>query len=528
MRDLMECKAEVLRRSESRIKERAARRARILAVCIPLCFVFAVCSIIALPQIMTDNANGSFDGQKLPTATVGGHYGNSNGSNNGGNQIYGDASNKGENQTNGNGNGASNGSDDSDDFPDSPDSNGDSALPPWLDRPVNLHATNLMASITSNRVNVLDNLGSQNAAVTDFALRLFRASEKNSENTLISPLSVLCALSMTANGAEEETLREMEAVLGMTKEELNLYLYSYVKSLPQDEKYKLSLANSIWLTEDERFSVNRDFLQTVADYYGADIYKAPFNNQTLRDINNWVKQKTDKMIPKVLDEISPETVMCLINALAFDAEWSDMYCELQVQDGKFTREDGVKQDAEFMYSSESTYLEDDNATGFIKYYKRGKYAFVALLPKENVSVSEYIATLDGESLHKLLSNPQRAEVDAAIPKFECEYGVEMSNILKGMGMIDAFDANNADFDGLGNSENGNICIGQVIHKTYISVAEQGTKAGAATVVTIPPGAAPGEPEVPKQVYLDRPFVYMLIDCENNIPFFIGTMTDIEK
>ena len=505
MRDLLECKAEVLRRSESRIKERAAKRARILAVCIPLCFVFAVCSIIALPQIMTDNANGSFDGQKLPTASVGGHYGNSNGSNNGGNQIYGDGSNKGENQ-----------------------SNGDSALPPWPDRPVNLQATNLMANITSNRVNILGNLSSQNAAVTDFALRLFRASEKSGENTLISPLSVLCALSMTANGAEEETLREMEAVLGMTKEELNLYLYSYVKSLPQDEKYKLSLANSIWFTEDESFSVNRDFLQTVADYYGADIYKAPFNNQTLRDINNWVKQKTDGMIPKVLDEISPETVMCLINALAFDAEWSDMYCELQVQDGKFTREDGVKQDAEFMYSSESTYLEDDNATGFIKYYKRGKYAFVALLPKENVSVSEYIATLDGESLHKLLSNPQRAEVNAAIPKFESEYDVEMSNILKSMGMTAAFDENNADFGRLGSSTAGNIYISRVLHKTYISVAEQGTKAGAATVVEMNDGGAPGEPEVPKQVYLDRPFVYMLIDCENNIPFFIGTMTDIEK
>ena len=505
MRDIMECKAEVLRRSESRIKERAAKRARVLAVCIPLCFVFAVCSIIALPQIMTDNANSSFDGQKLPTATVGGHYGNSNGSNNGGNQIYGDGTNKGENQ-----------------------SNGDVVIPPWPDRPVNLQATNLMASVTSNRVNILDNLGSQNAAVTDFALRLFRASEKSGENTLISPLSVLCALSMTANGAEEETLREMESVLGMTKDELNLYLYSYVKSLPQGEKYKLSLANSIWFTEDESFTVNQDFLQTVADYYGADIYKAPFNKQTCDDINSWVKQKTDGMIPEVLDEISPDTVMYLINALAFEAEWSDVYCEFQVQDGVFTREDGVKQDVEFMYSSESKYLEDEFATGFIKYYKGGKYAFAALLPKEDLTVSEYIATLDGESLHKLLSNPQRAEVNAAIPKFECEYGVEMSNILKGMGMTDAFDANNADFDGLGTSANGNIFIGQVIHKTFISVGELGTKAGAVTVVDMPAGSAPGEPEEPKQVYLDRPFVYMLIDCENDIPFFIGTMTDIEK
>lgn len=145
---------------------------------------------------------------------------------------------------------------------------------------------NLMEGVTPNEVNALDDLSTQNADVTDFAIRLFKASEESGKNTLISPLSVLCALAMTANGAEEETLEQMEALLGITAEELNLYLYSYMKNLPQGDKYKLSLANSIWFTEDERFTVNQDFLQTNADYYGADIYKAAFDNQTCKDINN--------------------------------------------------------------------------------------------------------------------------------------------------------------------------------------------------------------------------------------------------
>ena len=391
-----------------------------------------------------------------------------------------------------------------------------------------IQAENLMHGVTPRNVETEKTPLSQNAAVTDFALRLFRASNENGKNTLISPLSVLCALSMTANGAEEETLSQMEAVLGMTREELNLYLYSYMNNLPKGEKYKLSLANSIWFTEDKRFTVNQDFLQTVADYYGADIYKAPFNSQTCDDINNWVKQRTDEMIPEILDDISPDAVMYLVNALAFDAEWDDIYKETQVREGIFTRDDGVKQDVEFMYSSESKYLEDENAAGFIKYYKGGKYAFAALLPKEDLTVSEYIATLDGESLNALLANPKHATVHTSIPKFETEYSVEMSNILKSMGMTAAFDENNADFGRLGSSTAGNIYISRVLHKTYISVAEQGTKAGAATVVEMNDGGAPGEPEEPKQVILDRPFVYMLIDCENNIPFFIGTMTDIEK
>ena len=387
-----------------------------------------------------------------------------------------------------------------------------------------VQAKDLMEGITPNNVTALDNLSSQNADVTDFAIRLFKASEESGKNTLISPLSVLCALAMTANGAEEETLQQMEEVLGMTNEDLNLYLYSYMKSLPQGDKYKLSLANSIWFTEDERFTVNQDFLQTNADYYGADIYKAPFNEQTKKDINNWVKQNTDEMIPEILDRVPVDAIMYLVNALAFEAEWSAIYKKDQVREGVFTKEDNTKQNVDFMYGSEGTYLKDENAAGFMKYYKGGKYAFVAMLPDEGVSVSDYIASLTGESVNALLTNPQHTTVYTAIPKFETEYSVEMSEILKDMGMPKAFDPNNAEFEGLGTSSAGNIFISRVLHKTFISVGEKGTKAGAATVVEMADGAA-AEPQEPKEIYLNRPFVYMLIDCENNIPFFIGTMMD---
>ena len=389
-----------------------------------------------------------------------------------------------------------------------------------------VQAKDLMEGITPNNVTAMDDFSSQNADVTDFAIRLFKASEESGKNTLISPLSVLCALAMTANGAEEETLQQMEEVLGMTTEDLNLYLYSYMKNLPQGDKYKLSLANSIWFTEDERFTVNQDFLQTNADYYGADIYKAPFNEQTKKDINNWVKQNTDEMIPEILDRVPVDAIMYLVNALAFEAEWSAIYKKDQVREGVFTKEDNTKQNVDFMYGSEGTYLEDENAAGFMKYYKGGKYAFVAMLPDEGVSVSDYIASLTGESVNALLTNPQHTTVYTAIPKFETEYSVEMSEILKDMGMPKAFDPNNAEFEGLGTSSAGNIFISRVLHKTFISVGEKGTKAGAATVVEMADGAA-AEPQEPKEVYLDRPFVYMLIDCENNIPFFIGTMMDVD-
>ena len=366
-----------------------------------------------------------------------------------------------------------------------------------------------------------------NVAVTDFAVRLFKASQDDGKNTLISPLSVLAALSMTANGADKDTLTQMQNVLGMPIDQLNAWINNYMTNLPEEEKYKLSLANSIWFTDDERFTVNQDFLQTNADYFGADIYRAPFDDTTCKEINKWVEDKTDGMIKNILDQIPAEAVMYLINALAFDAEWQDIYFESQVRKGEFTTENDDKRKIDMMYSEENKYLEDKKATGFIKYYKDRKYAFAALLPKEGVSVSEYISSLDGEHLNELLTNAKSAVVNTSIPKFESEYDVEMSEVLKGMGMPDAFSSAAADFSKLGHSTEGNIFISRVLHKTFISVDERGTKAGAATVVEMNDECAMLV-EDPKQVYLDRPFVYMLIDCETNLPFFIGTMMDVES
>ena len=393
---------------------------------------------------------------------------------------------------------------------------------------VTVKAADLMEGITPNEVKGLDDLDEYNPYVVDFAIRLFKSNNKQSENVLISPLSVMCALAMTVNGADGETRAQMENALGMRADELNLYVYTYMNRLASGEKYKLGMANSIWFVDSDHFLANQKFLQANADYYGAGIFKTSFDDQTLKDINLWVKKATDGMIEDVLDRIPSEAVMYLVNALAFEAEWSEIYKKEEVRGGTFTKEDGSVQNVDMMHSSESVYLEDDNATGFIKYYKDQKYAFVALLPNEGLTVSEYVASLNGEALYALLNGAQSITVKTAIPKFESEFDTEMSEALKSMGMIDAFDENKADFSKLGSSSAGNIFINRVIHKTYISVGEKGTRAGAATTVEMANKfAAPDGMDV-KQVYLDRPFVYMLIDCENNIPFFIGTMTNVNS
>jgi serpin B len=383
----------------------------------------------------------------------------------------------------------------------------------------------LMTDVTQNDVTLPENIDAECVKATEFSLELFKETNEDGKNTLISPISVLYALSMTANGADGETLEQMESVLGMSTEELNIYLYAYINSLPKSEKYKLSIANSIWFKDDGSINVNQGFLQINADYYGADIYKAKFDRQTLKDINGWVNNKTDGMIPEVINEIPAEAVMYLINALAFDAEWESPYSEWDVYDGKFKCEDGTDIDVKMMRGSDGFYLEDEKATGFMKFYDGRKYAFVALLPNEGISVSDYVLSLDGQSLQATLNNPlYGVALYTSMPKFTVEYDVEMSGILKDMGMVDAFDSSAADFSSLGVSEAGNIFINRVIHKTFIEVGELGTRAGAATAVEINEESAP---EVVKQVHLDRPFVYMLIDWENKVPFFVGSLCEVE-
>jgi len=362
-----------------------------------------------------------------------------------------------------------------------------------------------------------------NIAAINFSLNLFKRN-LSSENTLISPVSVLSALGMTSNGAREDTLSQMEEVFGLPREKINQLLDLYIRNLPDEDKLKVSMANSIWFREGGSIDVNKDFLQTNSNYYNAGIYRSPFDEATLKDINHWVSKETDGMIENILDKIPEDAMMYLINALSFDAEWETIYFDYQIRKDFFTAHDGTIQRVDMMVSGENQYIEDDGAKGFMKNYAGGKYAFVALLPPEDLSLSEYISTLNGEKLYSLMKNVEHTKVNALMPKFTTEYDVELSDILVSMGMVDAFDVEKSDLTDLGIADD-NLYISRVIHKTKIEVGEKGTKAGAASVVEVLVGSA--APEDPKIVYLDKPFMYLIVDTESYLPLFIGTILFVE-
>ncbi|MDO5344838.1 MAG: serpin family protein [Lachnospiraceae bacterium] len=360
--------------------------------------------------------------------------------------------------------------------------------------------------------------------ITDFSVRLLQECAQENENLMISPVSVMAVFAMLGNGAAGETLTQMEAVFGMKMPELNQYLQVYLDALAKSKGCEWNIGNSIWLNgEGGAGAVKESFLEANTGYHGAEVVSLPFDEAALERVNQWVSDKTNGRIDRMLDDISPDSMMYLINAIAFQGEWAKAYEEYQIEDGIFTKEDGTEQETKLMYSEESSYLSDDTASGFLKYYQGSRYAFAALLPEEGVALQDYLSSLTGEKLYGVLQNAREATVYTKLPKFKSEYSVELNTALEQMGITDAFQEL-ADFSGISDIP---LRVDRVLHKTFIDVNEHGTEAAAATIVETKAMAAfPGEDDEQQiyQVYLDRPFLYMIVDTDSMNPIFIGTVT----
>lgn len=374
-------------------------------------------------------------------------------------------------------------------------------------------------------------------AAANFAFELLKESNKaeyEGDSLLVSPLSVMLALSMTANGAEGETLKQFEKVLGgkMDIDSLNAQLFNYTSSLTSTDKAKFNLANAVWLTSDPSFSVNRHFISRIENTFDADIVAADMTKPaTVDEINSWVKKETYDMIDKIIDESSldRDTMMVLLNAIAFDAKWeSEIPDELCYQD-IFNGASG-KKTVTFMRNVCREYIEGENELGVIKNYAGGKYAFLALLPDEDISITKYVESLTGEKFLELYDNRKQSNSSikaiAVMPHFSFDCNINMNGVLKKMGINDAFNRFDADLSGLGVCKNGNLYIGQVLHKTHIDLDNSGTRAAAVTAVFGMLATSIAPTPTYKVIELDRPFVYAIIDTQTGLPIFLGVCENI--
>lgn len=338
------------------------------------------------------------------------------------------------------------------------------------------------------------------------------------DNLLLSPLSAADALCLTMEGAAGETRQQMETVLGEAET-----MGGYFSTIRGASGEQLTMADSVWIRNDPALSVNDNFLAIAAGNYQAEVYSAPFDEDTCSDINTWVEDQTDGEIQNLIEQINDDDIMYLINTTLFDAKWQNQYKSEDIRDRTFTTKSGTQKDVQMMYSNENIYLENDFCTGLLKYYEGKDYAFVGLLPDDNVTISQLVDRLDGDTLHELINGRISAEVEAGIPVFTGDTKLDLADVLPDMGMPLAFSPG-ADFSELATYDGRDLCIGHVFHQTRIEVNAQGTKAAAATAVVMTSRAAETSSSR-HTVILNRPFVYMLVDMEQEIPVFIGVMTD---
>lgn len=213
-----------------------------------------------------------------------------------------------------------------------------------------------------------------------------------------------------------------------------------------------------------------------------------------------------------------------LGSIIFDDVLISMEIGITVREDEFTTQDGDKKTVDFMHSIEYGYIELPHAIGFTKPYADNQYSFVALLPDEGLELSNFIDLIDSKTLINAVKNQRNDEVYTSMPKFAFEYSKELSEVLKELGIKDAFDENFADFGSLVHSRDGNIYINRVIHKTKIEVDERGTKAGAVTAVEMTAGSA--ALKEPKTVNLNRPFFFMIVDSKFSMPIFMGALNNV--
>lgn len=356
------------------------------------------------------------------------------------------------------------------------------------------------------------------SAVNDFSVKLMQAQMTEGENTLLSPLSAMYALSMTANGADGATLKQMEEVLGgeLSIDELNEYLRGLYARLLMEEN-GIKSANSIWIRDRFSPAVSPTFLEKNAHYYGADVYTAPFNPDTVKEVNKWAYERTDGMIEEIIEDIEPDAVMLLLNSLLFESDWEKKIKESY--NDKFTNADGDIQSVIMMEGDAEYYIEDINGEGCIKKLSNGCSLF-AILPKADMTADEYAATLTGETLYNMLNGALKTKVGMHIPAFSSYTENDLSKALQDMGMKDAFSETDSDFSKICEPRIEELYIGTVAQNTKINVTMDGVKAGAATVVQIYDKGA----DFFLQIF-DRPFVYGIM-TEDGIPLFIGVQNQM--
>ena len=371
----------------------------------------------------------------------------------------------------------------------------------------------------------------------EFACDLYtRLMEGESGNLFFSPFSIRTALAMTYAGARGETAEQMARVLhfGVDQEALHSALGAYIRELnkaPGPNTYKLAVANALW--GQKGFEFLEGFLTLNRKYYEAGLETVDFLGDpegSRRTINAWVEKHTNDKIKDLIPTgvINELTRLILTNAIYFLGTWDEQFKQAMTKPAPFYMTENIMAEVPFMHQQENfLYAEDDSVQVLEMRYRGHKLAMNIILPKEREGLAAVENALTREQIDAWFESLNIREVKVYIPKFKITSQFSLSQVLKAMGMIDAFKTGLADFTGitLGRSIDERLNISEVIHKTYVDVNEEGTEAAAATAVVMTVGAAPGPQEEPPVFRADHPFLFLIRDVQSGAVLFMGRLAD---
>jgi len=368
-------------------------------------------------------------------------------------------------------------------------------------------------------------------ANTGFALNLFDelCADSPESNVFISPLSISTALTMAYSGSDGTTEEAMRTTLGysdLTTEEIETGYENLLTSLAGvDNDVQLSIANSVWVKEDFDEVVYESYKETLETHYRSEYYARPFNQATVDELNDWVNEKTEGKIDKILDQIDSQNVMFLLNAIYFKADWTNKFEKSDTQKRDFYLTDGTIVQVDTMAQKEDfKYVNRTNYAACRLPYGREQVAMYVFLPDRDVVLDDWMEILDTETLYEAINGMHKvSDLKLRMPKFKFEYGKKrLNDVLSDMGMGVAFEPFEANLSKIADVRPQNLYIDFVDHKALIEVDEEGTVAAAATNIGISlTSAAPSE----TRFYVDRPFFFIIRDDRTGTILFIGRINN---
>ncbi|MCK4504514.1 MAG: serpin family protein [Candidatus Aegiribacteria sp.] len=367
----------------------------------------------------------------------------------------------------------------------------------------------------------------------EFALDLYKevCDTQESSNIFFSPYSISSALGMTYAGAGGQTADEMAEVLHFTipVEAINRAFHSLTETLSSGElvraesgdPFTLSISNGLWVQDG--FTLLDEYVAEVTRYYSAAVRNLDFINDpepSRETINNWVAESTLDRIQNLIPSgvLKEDTRVVLTNAVYFKASWLKPFHERSTSDAPFFLADDSAIEVPVMNQTDYfNYVFTEGCSAVELDYAAGNASMLILLPDGDIE--EFQRDFNADMLETIRGRLSSIRVSISMPKFEFSQSMQLSQMLRTLGMKSAFKSS-ADFSGFTGSPD--LFISEVLHKAFVKVDEAGTEAAAATAVVMGLTAIP---EPPVEMNINRPFLFFILDRESGCIVFMGRVMD---